>query len=320
MKGQPDKPASDRISARRSFSIEPQHPSALLLWVASLILFWPALAGLANLALRDENSSQVLLIPLISSFLICWQRKRIFEGPKYSPAFGAPLLLAAAILWFALQVPISKLNHTDGLSVSATIVYVAWIGIFILCYGRACFKAALFPLLYLLLMIPLPAAVSERLIGLLQTGSANVCFLLFRSLGVPVIRHGFQFSLPGVDIEVARQCSGIHSALSLFIAGLLAGQFVLEGNWRKVCFALCIFPIAILKNAVRIVALAWIGVYVNPAVFQSALHRQGGLPFSLIAVAIMGTLLWLLRSPLRRFERIHARMPGEPKKDAKLRV
>jgi exosortase len=146
-------------------------------------------------------------------------------------------------------------------------------------------------------MIPVPTVVAELAVSVLQKGSADTCYALFRLMGVPVIRQGFRFSLPGIDIEIAEQCSGIHSALSLFIAGLLAEHVLLRETWKKVCFILFIFPIAIFKNAVRIVIISWLGIYVNPGFFHGALHRQGGLPFSLLAITVMALLLWLLRRP-----------------------
>ena len=75
--------------------------------------------------------------------------------------------------------------------------------------------------------------VSAHLISILQKGSADACYALFRLIGVPVLRNGFRFALPGVEIEVAEQCSGIHSGLSLFIAGLLAEYVLLRGAWKK---------------------------------------------------------------------------------------
>ena len=279
------------LSSRRA------HASALSCWLLSLVLFWPALTSLANLSFHDELASHILLIPLISGFVIYLGRRRIFRTCQYCPSIGLPVLLVAAVLWYGLSTPISHLNNTNHLSVAASLIVLTWIGAFILCYGTKACRAAAFPLLFLFLMIPLPVVVLQDLASILQRGSAATCYWLFRLAGVPVIRHGFRFSLPGVDIEVAEQCSGIHAGLSLFIAGLLAQYILLQGAWKKAFFTMCILPIAMFKNAVRIVTIAWLGMHVNRDFFHGQLHRQGGLPFSVLAMALLGMLLWLLRRP-----------------------
>ncbi len=271
------------------------HTFALAFWFLTLILCWRSFYGLARLSFQDERSSHVLLIPLLSLGLIWWQRKLFFRAPSYCPALGVPLLLTAIVLWFGLKTRIATLNDTDRLSVVAFLIVLAWIAGFILFYGIGSFKAAAFPLGFLLLMIPLPVAFADHAVFILQKGSAETCYVLFHLLGVPVIRHDFLFALPGVDIEVAKQCSGIHSALSLFITGLLTGHLLLQSTRRKVLFAFCLFPIAILKNAMRIVTIAWLGVHVNPDFFSGPLHHRGGLPFAVPALVMMFMLLWLLR-------------------------
>jgi exosortase len=273
------------------------HSYAIVFWLLSLWLFRQTLSGLANLSFHDELASHILLIPLISAFLIYLGRERIFRTHRYCPSAGVPLLLTAAVLWYCLQTPLSSLNNTDRLSADAALIVLAWIAMFVFFYGTGSFKAAAFPLLFLILMSPLPVAAAEHIVSVLQKGSAVTCYGLFHLIGVPVIRHGFRFSLPGVDIEVAEQCSGIHSGVSLFIAGLLAQNLLLADNWKRACFILCIFPIAIFKNAVRIVTIAWLGIHVNSDFFHGPLHRQGGLPFSLLSLALMAVLLWLLRRP-----------------------
>jgi len=294
-------------------STRPTHAYAIIFGLLSLLLFRQTLSSLASLSLHDELASHILLIPLISAFLIYLDRKRIFRDPRYCPFVGMPLLLTAVVLWYSLKIPLSSLNNTDRLSVDAALIVLAWVAVFILFYGTGSFKTAAFPLLFLLLMSPLPVVVAEHMVSLLQKGSAGTCYALFRLIGVPVIRHGFRFSLPGVDIEVAEQCSGIHSGLSLFIVGLLAQHALLQDNWKKACFILCIFPIAIFKNAVRIVTIAWLGIHVNPGFFHGQLHHQGGLPFALLSLALMAGLLWLLKSPLP-FSRTHhpSRQRGLP--------
>jgi len=289
-------------------SRRPAHAYAIISWLLSLLLFRQALSGLASLSFHDELASHILLIPLISAFLIYLARERIFRAHRYCPSAGVPLLLTTAVLWYSLVAPLSSLNNTDRLSADAALMVLAWIAMFILFYGIGSFKAAAFPLLFLLLMSPIPVVVAEHLVSILQKSSAATCYALFHIIGVPVIRHGFLFSLPGVDIEVAEQCSGIHSGVSLFIAGLLAQNLLLADNWKRACLILCIFPIAIFKNAVRIVTIAWLGIHVNPGFFHGTLHRQGGLPFSLLSLALLAVLLWVLRRPFA-FSRTHRPAP-----------
>jgi exosortase len=278
-----------------SISRHSPHPFALSAWLVSLFLFQQPLICLVRLSFRDELASHIPLIPVISGFLIYLDRKRIFRIPCYCPALAVPLLFLVMALWLGFKFPLFAVDNSQNLSAIAGLIALTWIAVFILFYGTAAFRAALFPLLFLFLMAPLPTALSERLILFLQKGSADACYALFRLIGVPVLRHGFQFALPGVEIEVAQQCSGIHSGLSLFIAGLLAEHFLLAPVWKKVFFMLWIFPIAVLKNAVRIVTISWLGIHVNRDFFYGALHRQGGLPFSFLALVLMGVLLWFLR-------------------------
>ena len=75
-------------------SVGVPHTYALsLLASIAVVLFQQPLSSLASLSFKDERSSHVLLIPLISAFLIYLERKRIFRDPHYCPSIGVPLLL-----------------------------------------------------------------------------------------------------------------------------------------------------------------------------------------------------------------------------------
>lgn len=174
-------------------------------------------------------------------------------------------------------------------------VIATWIAGFVFCYGARCFHAALFPVLFLLLMIPLPLAAIDHTVVVLQKGSASTAYRLFRLLGVPVFRSGFTFGLPGVDVEVAKECSGIRSTISLLITGILASHIFLRSGWRKLVLSLATIPIAIFKNAVRIVTISWLGIYVDPGFLHGTLHRYGGIPFTLLALAMLLPLLIVLQ-------------------------
>ena len=115
-------------------------------------------------------------------------------------------------------------------------------------------------------------------------------------IGVPLLRDGFVFQLPGINIEVAEQCSGIRSTLALFITSIIAGHLLLKTSWKKVILSLAVFPIAVVKNGARIVTLSMLGSYVDERfITQSLLHSRGGIPFFILALALFVPILWVLR-------------------------
>ena len=136
-------------------------------------------------------------------------------------------------------------------------------------------------------MIPIPSLLMDGFIRFLQVGSTEFTNLLLMATGVPCLREGFVFHLPGMSIEVAPQCSGIRSGLALLITAVLAGHLFLGTWWKKVILAICAIPIAMFKNGIRIVTLTLLGTYVDPRILQSDLHREGGIPFFVLALLVV---------------------------------
>jgi exosortase/archaeosortase family protein len=98
-----------------------------------------------------------------------------------------------------------------------------------------------------------------------------------------------------MDIEVAKECSGIRSSLSLIITALLAGHFFLRTGWSRALLVLAIVPITILKNGFRIAMLSILGVYVDERILGSDLHRKGGILFFIMALVLVWGVIALLR-------------------------
>jgi exosortase len=260
----------------------------------SLVTFYIPLKTLASLSFQDERYSHTILIPVISFSLLLFERHKIFEEPTYSVLIASLLLVLAGLIGIA-GMSFRGPAQNDKLSVFMLALVLTWIAAFTGCYGTKAFRAGLFPLLFLSLMIPFPASVIDRSIFFLQRGSADLTYVLFRTFGMPVLWHGFNFVLPGVEIEIAKECSGIRSALAFLITGTLAGHIFLRSTWSKFTFALLMIPIAIFKNAVRIVILSSLGLYVDRGFLFGRLHHQGGLVFALIGLAMMLPLLWGLQ-------------------------
>lgn len=280
-----------------------RHSVFVLFLALSLIAFHGPLYSLASLSLQDDRYSFNLVIPLLSVLLI-YLKRQAFVGGRYRLGVGIPLVLLGAILSYVAARWPSSTDQAGSLWVVVSTLVLVWMGGFIACYGTQAFTAAIFPLCFLLWMVPIPKIVLDKLSLLLQTGSAEAAYVLIKLTGVPVLRQGFTFSLPGLDIVVAEECSGIRSGLALLITGSLASYVLLRSWWGRTCLCLAIVPIAMLKNAVRIVTISYLGLFVDQDFLHGRLHRQGGLLFAVLAVAMMVPVLLLLRRlELRRAEK-----------------
>jgi exosortase len=248
-----------------------------------------------TLAAQDNRYSHVLLIPVMTVFMVYLQRRRVFADPRYCPSKSAPLLVLGIALYYLAQKQFPTLNSNDRLSVIVLAMVLVWTAGFVLCYGAQSYRSALFPLSFLLLMIPIPTVALDNTVLALQEGSAVTTYALFKLFRVPVLWQHFNFVLPGVEIQIAKECSGIRSSLSLFITSILAGYLFLQSIWRRLVFSLFTIPVVIFKNAVRIVTLSCLGVYVDPGLLHGRLHHYGGLVFSLVSLAILVPLLFALQ-------------------------
>ncbi len=246
-------------------------------------------------ALSNPFSSHILLIPFISAALLFRDREQIFANAKLAPVPGAAVIALGTGL-FVLSKIRAGTSHQDMLSVTVFALIVMVIGGFLLIYGKATFRTALFPVLFLLFAIPIPEAMLKGIVLSLQKGTAYFTGVLFNLAGTPNLRRGLTFDLPGVSVEIAPQCSGIRSSLSLIITCLLAGHLMLRSNVRKFILVLAAVPMAMFKNAVRVVGLSLLAIHVDMRFLTgSNLHHEGGILFFVMALVLLSPLLWILR-------------------------
>jgi len=274
-----------------------RHASFVAFVLISSIAFLRTLSALVQYSLDNASSSHIILIPLVAFFLLYVERQTVFPITRASVALGSALALGGVVLfWLARLGPIPQ----DGnwlLSLQTFSVVLVWMGGFLICYGFAAFRAAAFPLLFLLLMVPIPDVVLDRIVHALQEGSTEIAYLIFQAVGIPVLRHGFLLSVPGVTIEVAKECSSIRSSLALFITCLLAAHLYLRTGWKMFLLVILCLPLSILKNGMRIATLTLLSIYVDPSFLTGRLHHGGGIVFFLLALLLLWPVfLWLEKS------------------------
>lgn len=280
------------------------HITFVVFFAMSVALFGGQLHALVSLAYRSEYYSHTIVVPLLAGYLVFRERKQIFKASRASLWEVIPLVLAGGFLFALSEWGLPSNEQQVRLCLAILAVVLIWLGGFAFCYGRHAFRAGLFPLLLLGLMVPLPLVIMEGFIHLVRAGSTDVASSIFNALGVPVFRHGFYFVLPGLTIEVAKECSGIHSTLALVVVSLLAGYLFLRSPWKRVLLILLVVPIVDVTNGLRIATLTLLAEYVDKGILGSSLHRRGGILFFLLALMLLTACLRLFGSQANRQIRV----------------
>jgi exosortase len=292
----PENPSrSSRLSTGRNFRISCFAGSVLI----SVLTCWSSISALLRQAWYDQRHSYILLIVPISLFLLLLEHKR-FAVTGWDWRAGGMLVLGGFAItpWSLLGASHWSAGNQLSLTIAALVAF--WIAAFVLCFGLEAFHAFRFPLLFLFLLAPLPDFVLREINFILQSGSTEVAYSLFRLFGIPVVQSGFVLSLPGLNIEIAEECSGIRSSAILLVTSLALAHLYLNSGWRHLLVGVCVLPLAILKNGLRVFVLSTLAVYVDATWLEGRLHRNGGVLFFALALSFVIALIAWLRGSERK--------------------
>ena len=108
-------------------------------------------------------------------------------------------------------------------------------------------------------------------------------------------QEGVVLSIPGLTLEVAKECSSIRSSLILLVTSMVLAHLLLRSNWGKVLVSVAAITLSVAKNGLRIFTLSMLGVYVDPSYLHGRLHHNGGIVFFLFVLAGLFALLTVVR-------------------------
>ena len=244
---------------------------------ALAFLYGDVIAELVRVWSTDDYASHGFLIPPIAAFL-AWERRDRFRNAPIRPSPTGLVFVIASIIALAPGVP-SFVTRLSLVSALAAVVLTL--------FGWSRLRVVAFPLAILLLMIPLPAAVFERVELPLRTATSVLSETFIRAAGIPVVREGNLLSLSNIVLEVAQECSGIRSTIALVIIGLVFGYVPESRSWSRLLVAALTVPVVILTNSIRVAATAVSTHYYGPAVARGFVHDLYGWLAFAAAFAVM---------------------------------
>ncbi len=227
--------------------------------------------------------SHGFLVPLFSAYMV-WERRDVLRSTKVTPAWGGVAVLALGLIVLLMGI------YGSELFLSRVSLLIVLAGLVACLGGWAFLKELRFPLLALLLAIPIPAILFSQITFPLQILASRMASDLLPLFGVPVLREGNIIELPTMSLEVAEACSGIRSLMSLFTLAIFYGYFMEKSSPRRILLALASIPIAIAANAVRILGTGLCVQYWDPEKAMGFFHEFSGWVIFLVSL----TCLYLL--------------------------
>jgi len=301
-----------------------------ILAISSALVFAYAtvLVKLAHNWWTDESYSHGLLIPFIIAYIVWSQRER-FARAAQQPAMimGLTTVLAALLaLWAGVAgAEIFMQRISLVLMLAGTVLYF---------WGFGLLRLLIVPLFLLLLAIPIPAIVFNKIAFPLQLFASRCAVWAMMVFDIPVLRQGNVIELmprgamETKKLEVVEACSGIRSLMTLVTLAVVFAYFTHSrsasrpqggnsnddskpespsstpsrvvsllksyGFWRSAVIFLSAIPIAIFTNALRVSGTGVLAHYYGTKVADGFFHSFSGWVIYIVAFLMLFGVGWIL--------------------------
>lgn len=236
---------------------------AVLIILAGLLLYRSALVDLIMSVLNREGSSHGLFIPFISGYFIWLKAASLKTTELQFDPLGIPLLIIGASLSFV---------NIGGFQVQSLCFIIFVAGSVWALLGRQFLKETLFPLFFLITMIPLPEDFYIDLANLTRdiTYAGSSWFISF--LGITFFQEGYLIHLPNAVLKVALGCSGVRYLISFFVFGMAYAYLTRKTILGRLGVVASIFPISIIAGVCRLTAIFLATYYISPRMAERGPH------------------------------------------------
>lgn len=243
-------------------------------------LYHEILIKLATQWNNDPDYSHGFLVPVLVGYFI-WERWDRLKAVRTTPSVWGVAVLASGLL----MLVVGSIGAELYLQRSSLIVVTA--GLVLLIMGRDALKTLLFPIAFMLFMVPLPAIVVNAVSFPLQLFAARTAEFCLFNFGIPVLREGNVIVLAGTTLEVAEACSGIRSLQALLALGTVYAYFSQRKMWKRWVLVLLSVPIAIVANAFRVSGTGVLANYWGSQAAEGFYHTFSGWLIFVVAFLLL---------------------------------
>jgi exosortase len=247
------------------------------------LIYAPILSAMVeHWRIVPDYSHGFLIVPL--AFIFAYEKKYLLQAATLKGSWWGVGLLAVGLSLLAL-------GQLGSLLAPLRAGYVfGMMGLVLLLLGKDAFFLLLFPMAFLLMMVPLPQSVVNIIAFPLQLIAAEWAVSLLQLIGIPVLLEGNIIHLAGGDLFVAEACSGLRSLMALLTLGIVFAHFFRrESLFQQILLVASTIPIAIVVNSLRVAVTGILAHTYGQETATGFIHEfQGIITFSLAFLLLLG--------------------------------
>jgi exosortase len=235
----------------------------------------------------ETNYEHAKLIPFITAFLIWYDRDRLRAAPLGSSRWGWLFIGIGLFLYFAAA-------RTLQARLALTALPFLLFGIVLYLWGPKVARVLLFPIAFLLFMVPLnflEQATSN--LQFIETGAATA---ICNFIGIHVYSLGTTINATNESFhfQIDEGCSGIRSLMAISMLSAIYGHLTQDRLWKKLLIFAAAIVFAIIGNAGRLVSIMVVARLFGQQIAGGPFHAISGylsFPFAIAAMLLFGKLI-----------------------------
>jgi exosortase len=269
-----------------------------LMFLLIFVVYWRDLEILVNEALYSEALSHILLIPFFVGFLF-YQKRDMFKASlaldklqkqskvKYvDELVGLSLCLTAFLLyWYGSYTFYPLEYHLLSLPIFV-------LGVMLFLFNLRTLKVLVFPILFLLFLIPLPSDVMYTLGGALANLNTQIAYTLLKFFGLPVTLST-SYGAPTIELATSAEpipftidlpCSGIYTFIAFVMFAAFLAFIISTSVSKKVTIFILGFFIFEILNILRITTIVSVAHILGKEIAMSIFHTVAGILLTFIGM------------------------------------
>jgi exosortase len=261
------------------------------------LIYWPIVINLITSWLREPAYTHgFIVVPL--SIYILWTRRSHIPTTKASGHWLGLILIGVSIA-LHVMAKLCTMSPLDGWSFLVWFAGVVWfVG------GMEIFRWSLPAIVFMWFTVPLPYRVDYCIVLQFQEIVAKVSIRILQLFGQPVSVKAHTIILGEQCLEIDFFCLGLRNFMG--IAALASAFTILfhKSWWEKLVLFFSVIPIAIMANAIKIVAVGLLYVYCSFTIAEFVSCHLADWLMIPLAVMFLIFVLWYLSKSTKEVEQL----------------